>query len=160
MARIALFVIGALLVAGAARGQEFRSFNPIPTAGRLPAGAKLVDAKPVDPEAIKRAAEGFAANWNRGSTGEALAEGFYDATRFQDAMVANVPRDARLVLESVRGIQTLQQMEKDDGARGRVRISIVSATLATRIQFNDATQGFVDIPGVNEVILEVTERIR
>lgn len=160
MARITPFVIGALLIAGAAHGQEFRPFNPIPTAGRLPAGAKIVDAKPVDPEAIKRAAEGFAANWNQGNTGEALAEGFYDASRFQDAMVSNVPRDARLVLESVRGVQTLQQVEKDDAAQGRIRISTVSATLATKIQFNDAAQGFVSIPGVNEVILEVTERVR
>ena len=160
MARITPFVIGALLVAGAAHGQEFRPFNPIPSAGRLPAGAKIVDAKPVDVEAIRRAAESFAATWNQGNTGESLAEGFYDATRFQDAMVANVPRDARLVLESVRGVQTLQQVEKDEGAQGRIRISTVSATLATRIQFNDAVQGFVNVPGVNEVILEVTERVR
>lgn len=149
-----------MLGIAAAHAQEWRSIRPIATAGPLPAGAKRVETKPIPVPAIRQAAEQFAAAWNQSSGDDTLSANFYDASRHRDAMVTGVPRDAKLVLESVRGVQTLQQFETIDAVHGRVRVSTVSATLSTRLQFNDPGQGFVSVPGVNEVLLEVMEPLQ
>ena len=150
----------AMVLAVQAQAQEWRTIKPIATRGPLPAGARVVENKPVPPAEIQRAAEKMTADWNRSDATSSLSADFYDATRHQDAMITKVPRDARLVLESVRGVQTLQQYETLDPTYGKVRVSTVSATLSTRIQLNDAAQGYASVPGVNEVLFEVMEPLK
>ena len=67
-----------------------------------------------------------------------------------------VPRDAILSVQSVQGIQTLQQylMPADEGED---LVSIVSATVRTQLEFNNPSTGFVRLPGVNEFVLQVTQ---
>jgi hypothetical protein len=145
----------------AASAQEMRRFNPIPAPGPLPPGAQRVErVAPVDTRLVRAAVERIAATWNAGDLDPLVSDSYYDKSRFRDAMVTEVPRDAHLRVESIGGIQTLDQMLVDDPAGGRLRVSTVSVTAGTRIQLNDPTSGFVAAPGTNELILEVTERLQ
>ena len=68
-----------------------------------------------------------------------------------------VPRDAKLRIQSVQGIQTLQQYIKPGSGTSRGElVSIVSATVRTQLEFNSSTAGFVSRTGTNEFLLEIT----
>lgn len=153
-AALLLLVCPAFLAA-----QELRQFNPIPTPARVPPGAEVVAPSAIDPGAVRGAVERLAANWNVSDLGETVSDSYYDKSRFRDAMITEVPRDARMRVESMGGIQTHQQMLVDDPAGGRLRISTVTVTAQTRLELNDPTEGFVRVPGTNEIILEVVEKI-
>lgn len=143
-----------------ASAQEMRRMNPIATPAAVPAGAEVVAApKPIQAAATKTAVEQLAGKWNVSDLGAALSENFYDKSRFMDAMVTSVPRDTRMRVNSVGGVQTIQQMIVDDPQGGKLRISTVTATAATQLELNDPAQGFVRVPGTNEILFDVIERI-
>ena len=83
-----------------------------------------------------------------------LADSFYDKSRLLDVMDTQVPRDARLSIQSIQGIQTLQQYRVPDAGGRDSLVSIVSATVRTQLEFN-STNGFVRLPGTNEFLLKV-----
>ncbi len=141
-------------VCGAQAG-EFRAFKPIPAPGAAPKGAKPVaELEPIDPARAGEAAGEVFNAWNNGSLEKHLANDFYDKSRLLDAMDEKVPRDARVRVMSVRGVQTLQQYQ-----RGNEIISTISVTANTQIEFNDAQRGFRRLEGVNEYILRITEEV-
>ncbi|MBV1929606.1 MAG: hypothetical protein KUG81_08870 [Gammaproteobacteria bacterium] len=156
-------VVGALFmsIAGPMQARQFRQMTPI--AGPLAETANLpVNAAPVarlqplsrgDVEPMVRQ---VISQWNGGSMEAMLADSFYDKSRLLDVMDTQVPRDARLSIQSIQGVQTLQQYKVPDvdGGRGNL-VSIVSATVRTQLEFN-STAGFVRLPGTNEFILKVT----
>lgn len=158
--RMTLCLAAIVALVGEASANGFRTLNPVATPGKLPPGARIVETVPVDARKVSEAARLYAEGWNSGDAKVAPAADYHDGERWKEAMVTSVPRDARLRLESVRSVQTVQQLVVNDPKLGPLRVSTVAATLATRLQFNDPIQGFVSVPGVNEVVLEITEEIK
>jgi len=144
---------------------QIRSFDKIPSRAaeerNLPDGAALVGRVfPVPIEEVEAAAQALVDSWNDPSKiDEIFAKGKFDQQRFERAMITEVPRDARLELESVRSVQTLKQIIVFDEGDGYQRVSTVSATLSTRLIVNDIDVGFVNVFGLNEVRFQVTEAL-
>ena len=151
-----------LLLTNPVQSRQFRSVVPIATPDRtesaLPDGARAVD-KPeqLDRSKVKAAVDQVLSKWNTGEMEETLSDQFFDRTRLTDVVDNVVPRDATLRVQSVQGVQTLQQYVMPSDA-GDSRVSIVSATVRTQLEYNDPESGFVAVPGVNEFILKVTEK--
>ena len=154
------YVLMALLIAST-NAQEMRQVRRIPTpttAKERPPNAKAVKAiKPISPDTLRAAMNEFADSWNGEEMGEMIDDSFFDSSRLGDAMIAEVPRDAKLRLLSVRGSQVLEQYIAPRNEGGQVRISMVTITADTQIEFNNASNGFVRIPGSNEFLIEVRE---
>ncbi len=156
---IAISIVGLLPDTGAT--QEMRAINPIPTPAPLPPGTtRVASPQPLDPGGVRVNVEQFMSKWNDGDLGGMIAENFYEKSRFEDAMLTNVPRDARVKVQGIGGVQTMQQVVVDDPAGGRVRVTTGSAMVRTQIEFNDPKQGFVKVPGTNEVIFEIIQKER
>lgn len=141
---------------------QMRSFEAIPSAERdrsdLPDGSALItNPDPIPRGEVSEAAEELADAWNGPGLSGLISEAKFDKSRFERAMITEVPRDASLTLESVRGVQTLNQSIQPDGRGGFNVVSTVSATISTRLTANDPTAGFVNAPGVNEIVFQVTE---
>jgi hypothetical protein len=157
MAGIALAIVS--LFPGVIGAQEMRTINLIATPAPLPPGAERVAApKPIDVGTVKANVEEFMSKWNAGDLGGMISDNFYEKSRFQDSMLSNVPRDARLQVEGMGGVQTLRQIVVDDPAGGRMRITTGSVTVKTQIEMNDPNQGFVKVPGTNEIIFEMIQK--
>ncbi len=149
----------ASLFPGMIGAQEMRAVNPIATPAPLPPGAERVAApKPLDAGTVRSNVEEFTAKWNAGDLGGVISDNFYEKSRFQDSMLSNVPRDARLKVEGMGSVQTFQQVVVDDPAGGRMRVTTGSVTVKTQIELNDPKQGFVRVPGTNEFIFEMIQK--
>lgn len=150
------------LFAMPAESAEMRQFNaiqsPAQVASLLPVGATPVtNIQPVPPAAIERTIRQFAAAWNTPDVNNFIAADFFDKSLFGDAFANKVPRDATLRVQSIQGIQTLQQALVTAPSGERQLISTVVATANTQIEFNDPTLGFVSLTGTNDYFLEVVE---
>lgn len=143
-----------------AQSQEMRRFNRIVTplaAPTLPPGARAVtSARPVSRAKVESAVQQIAASWNTPLLESLLAENFYDKRRLMDSLSTVVPRDAKLRVLAIQGIQTLNQYMQA-GAQGEQLVSRVSVTLRTQVEFNDPHDGFRRLEGDNEVVLLVFE---
>lgn len=144
------------------QARQFRIINIIKShensGVELPEGVvEVSDVQPIERELVDRLAREALAKWNTPEMADTLAEDFFDKSRWMDNMSTIVPRDAKLRVQSVQGIQTLQQyiVPETEGGPGDV-VSIVSATIRTQIEFNDPEQGFITLPGVTEFILKIT----
>jgi len=141
--------------------RQFRLMNPIATPegvdSHLPAAAKPVeDVQPLSRQQVEPLLRKVIEQWNTGEMSATLSDQFYDKSRLMDVVNTGVPRDAKLRIQSIQGIQTLQQylMPVDNGRHSLV--SIVSATARTQLEFNSST-GLTRLPGTNEFILKVTQ---
>ncbi|MDF1719397.1 MAG: hypothetical protein P1U65_01855 [Minwuia sp.] len=160
-----LLVILALILfcaATVAEARELRRLNRIQTpdqsAALLPTGAvRIARVNPVPRAEVERFLDAFARDWNSGNQGGYVADDFVDRARLAENQDIRVPRDAVLKVQAVQGVQTLQQarLTADDGER-RI-VSTVSATVRTRIEFNDQTLGFVVLTGTNDFLMEFQE---
>lgn len=152
-----------LLTAASTQARQFRIIQPIATPENvndaLPDGARPVESvQPVTREQLEPHLRKLFQDWESGQIDEHLAEDFWDSQRLLDTLDVVVPRDANLRLQSIQGIQTLSQyMQQDAETGGDERVSIVSATVRTQLEFNTPGGGFIRRPGVNEFILQVTE---
>ncbi len=162
---ILLMAVGGsfLAVTDSADARQFRRIVPI----AAPVKIRSVlpdDAVPVKTlqqlgrEDVKAAVNQVLSKWNTGELEQVLSKDFFDRSRLTDAVDTIVPRDATLRVESIQGVQTLQQyiMPADDG---NTRVSIVSATVRTQLEFNASDGSYVRLPGVNEFILKVTQPV-
>lgn len=145
-----------------AEARELRRLNRIQTpdqsAALLPTGAvRIARVNPVPRAEVERFLDAFARDWNSGNQGGYVADDFVDRARLAENQDIRVPRDAVLKVQAVQGVQTVQQarLTTDDGER-RV-VSTVSATVRTRIEFNDQTLGFVVLTGTNDFLMEFQE---
>ena len=86
-----------------------------------------------------------------------LADNFYDKSRLADALTTNVPRDARLRVVAIQGMQTLNQYLQNTPSGVEQRVSRVSVTVSTQVEYNDPQSGFRHLDGSNEYILRITE---
>lgn len=157
-----LLVSLLFLSADGSQARQFRHIVPIassekPTAN-LPEGAIPVDQViQLDRDEVEPLLREVLEEWNGSGMAGTLAEEFYDNSRLMDAMDTIVPRDAKLRLQSIQGIQTVQQYILPDQVGDRDKmISIVSATARTQVEFESPGTGFVRLPGINEFILKVT----
>jgi hypothetical protein len=142
--------------------QEARQLNRIATpqaAPKLPPGARVVSAlRPVKVAWVDAAVQELAASWNTPQLRPLLTDNFYDKDRLLDALNAQVPRDAKLRVLGVQGIQTLSQYLLKNPAGTEELVSRVSVTVRTQVEFNDPRTGFQRLDGTNEFILRVVER--
>ena len=156
---IILLVIGHIATLQA---RQFRQIIPIvspqaPTSN-LPVGAVPVNqVTQLDRGLVESSLRKVLDQWNKAGMAETLTKEFYDSSRLMDAMDTIVPRDAKLRLQSIQGIQTLQQyvVPGSDGERGEM-VSVVSATARTQLEFEQPGTGFIKRPGINEFILEIS----
>lgn len=158
-----MFVAGffAMAALGAA-AQEFRALQPIRTpASRPPEGAVRVSPPvPVPRERVEAAVRQVMAAWNTPELTRHLGASFPEKSRLADAVASQVPRDAQLRILSVQGVQLLDQhdLPPDAGRRFRLRVSLVSVTVRTQVEFNDAA-GFQALDGTNDYVIEVKEAL-
>ena len=144
-------------LAVAVTASEFRRIRRIAVPERVAAGQTTVAEPEAVPRAlVKQAVERVVAAWNTQGLRKVLAPSFFDRSRLQDRMDTDVPRDATLRVLSIHGAQTLAQRVTENAQGRALRISTVSATVRTQIEFNDPRDGFRRIPGTNELILEIT----
>jgi hypothetical protein len=151
----------AALLAAPADARQFRGFAPIAEpesrAAAMPPAARATTTRALPRDTVEHAVREVIASWNTAQMDEFLAAEFNDRTRLLDALDTRAPRDASLRVQSVQGIQTLQQVEVPgaDGARGQI-VSLVSATVRTQLEFTSAQGALVRRPGVNEFILKIS----
>jgi hypothetical protein len=156
-----VIMISILLISNGVMAQPMRGFDPIPT----PKKATEEETKTTDiQESVPRvemegAVEDVAQAWSKGDVSEKISDDFDQKERFNTSMQLNVPRDTQMQVESIRGVSTLNQtiIKGPDGRKRRV--STVSATVNTRLMLNDASNGFVGVPGQNEITFEVIEEL-
>ena len=162
-ARLLIVAVLCALMAGAVQARGFRTMVSFSAADDSTTPA---DAQPLAPgseiprsvavESLTR----IVAQWNTPAMQAALSERFFDAAKFGDNLAENLPRDATLRIQAIRGVQTLSQRTEQDSVTGAVNnVSIVSVTAQTQLEFSSTSQGFVRRSGVNEFILEITEAI-
>lgn len=154
--------LAALVLATPAGSQEFRAFRRIPTPRRAAPGTATAapPAAPVDRPVVDAAVAQLAKAWTNRKLDDQLAESFQQRDRLRETSELRVPRDATMQVESTRNVQTLSQ-RLETGPDGRTsRVSVVTATVATRLICNDPTAGFVQVPGENEVVFEIVEEVR
>lgn len=151
-----------LCLTTAAQARQFRAVRPIATpvaaASALPDGARAVDeVVALSREQVEPAVQRVIESWNRGTLDSQLARGFYDRMRLLDAVDTVAPRNATLRLQSVQGVQTLQQyIEPDPQAPGAERlVTRVSVTARTQLEFVEPGGDFVRRPGTNEFVLSI-----
>lgn len=150
---LVLFSVLAILLPTGGEAREFRQLKTIPTPATLPTGAVAVkDLQPIPRAVLEEGVENIMAHWNTPQLEEVLSEDFYDAQRLEDNVLTYAPRDANIRLLSIRGHQLLQQYRQDEN-----RISRVSVTVGTQVEFESPAQGFQTRQGTIELILKVTE---
>ncbi len=141
---------------------EFRMLNPIRTPDTaLPEGAKEVDQiRPVDRELVRLIMEKLLSAWNGPELTKLLSDTFFDKLRLEFKLT-EIPRDAKLRLLGLQGMQTLSQhIQKNDKTGSKDVVSRVSVTARTQIEFNDLQSGFQRIPGVNEYVIQVKQKLK
>ncbi len=159
---VALAALLAMTQANTVLGREFRTMNTVNAAASLPEGARAVEQfEPVAQELVHKAVSQLMASWATPEMQAYLSKDFYDKQRLEDVIDTLVPRDADVRIMAVQGIQTLQQHEEavpgDPAARQRV--SRVSVTVRTQLEYNDASGVLVTLPGTTEYILKFKEII-
>ena len=158
-----LLICIMVLTSMVASARQFRSAKPIATPAattfQLPEGARPVDEiVPLSREQVTPALNEVIEAWNGAALEQTLSDDFYDASRLNYALDNIAPRNARLELQSIEGVQTLQQYIEDDPDRaGRERlVNRVSVTARTQIEFENAQGAFQRRSGVNEYLLKIT----
>jgi len=156
-------VLTALVAAGVVaptEAREFRALKPVDAAAQLPEGAQPVEQfEPVAQEIVHKAVEQLMSSWATPEMQDYLSKDFYDKQRLEDVIDTLVPRDAQIRILSIQGIQTLQQYEEavpGDPAASQ-RVSRVSVTVRTQLEFNDSNGMLVIQPGTTEYILKFRE---
>lgn len=104
----------ASLGASALWAAEMRQFNAIRTpanvASLLPVGAEPVaEVAPVAVGVVAKAVREFAAAWNTPAVFNMITDDFVDKSILQNSTATNIPRDAKLKILAIQGVQTLQQ---------------------------------------------------
>ncbi len=157
-----LLVCSVLLATVVPAFAQFRSFTPIASpeheAKAIPDGTVPVEKViPVPRALVEPKLEAIIDKWNTPQMADTLAEEFFDRSRLLDTVNTEVPRDAKLRFQSLQSVQTLQQYRVPSATPlVSERVSLVSATARTQLEFNDGN-GLVRVPGTNEYILKITQ---
>lgn len=164
-AALGVLLAAVLLAAAPAAARQFREINPVPTpdgaGAALPEGAVAVERpRPMTREEIEPLVRKVMAAWNTSELDSHLAEGFHDRSRLSDAVDTVAPRDAKLRVLSIQGVQTLGQFVQPDPDGGGERlVTRVSVTVRTQLEFNSPAGGFQRREGLNEYVLRITRTV-
>ena len=145
------------LVATTGYAQEFRSIRPIPTPPPVRAEAKGSVFRPVAREQVESAINGLFAAWNTPQLMEHLSAQFYGQTRLPDTLAVAMPRDATIRVLGLEAWDTLDQEvvpARPDGLLVGIR-STVAVRVRSQLEFNDPEEGFQNLEGVNQYVLEI-----
>ena len=158
---LVLFVAVVLIVPPDLAAQELRPINLIPAPTRLKSDGKTIE-KPIAPRTglIRDNVQEALKTWNNGDISSSLTDNFYDKSRFGDAMQTSIPRDARLRVMDMGSMQILEQKIVKDPDGSQRRVTLGSVEVNSQIEFNDNKNGFVRVPGKNEIIYEISEKIK
>lgn len=147
------------------QSRDFRAFNPIATPA-IPA-LRLSSPRLVPREVVEKAVRDITNAWNSGRLDAYLDRDFANGYRLEDVFRFTLPRDAKLVVLSIRSVSVLDQQLRLDNTTTATKpnqpasvvsvVSLVSAIVETQIEFLDGRTGFVRLPGSNEFTLRVTE---
>ncbi len=144
-----------------AQAQEVRQINRIATpmaVTNAPPGTRAVTSmRPVSAARVEDAVKKIADAWNTPNLEPMLADSLYDKSRLTDALLTKVPRDAKLRVLAIQSMQTLSQHLQNTASGMEQRVSRVSVTARTQIEYNDPQTGFQRLDGTNEFILLITE---
>lgn len=155
-----LIVAGSFTQGGIA--SEFRSRIPIRTPARPPEGAVRVSTvQPVDPRLVEDAVRKLYAayGYSTGAIAGMLAPSFPDRSRLLNTINQRVPRDARLRVLGIQSIRTLDQFLRTDAASGaEERVSTVTATVRSQLEYNDRDVGFQRLEGTIEYLFRVKQK--
>lgn len=157
-----IFLVGGSISDLSARGfREAERIQKPPAAGTLkkikpPAQDIIAQLPPFDKKAVQKAVHELASAWNEGTLSEYLDPGFYNKEKLLDAISKSVPSDATLRILNVRNVKQLKESVQQTG-KAVERISSVSATVETQIEFDDPLTGFQRLPGTSEFIFMITE---
>ncbi|RLA43705.1 MAG: hypothetical protein DRR04_08740 [Gammaproteobacteria bacterium] len=151
----------ALILVAPASAREFRTLKQIRSSSLVPEGASTVQQFiSVDKRLINQAVDQIMEQWSTPQMQAYLSKDFYDASRLEDVIDTLVPRDAIVRILAVSGVQTLQQYHEQEPATGMdVRVSRVSVTVRTQLEYNDPNTGLVRLPGTTEYILKFREEM-
>ncbi len=140
---------------------EFGGFNPIavPESG-VAGGAPVEVMQPVDPRLVHKAVAQLVETYNLQGLENFLSPTFFNRSRLLDNIGNQIPRDARLRVLSIQGIQTLNQSIRRQEGQTPLRVSTVSVTVRTQLQFNNPTTGFDRRDGTNEWIFTVYQVVK
>jgi hypothetical protein len=142
-----------------ARGfRQYRQIASPAKARKLPKGAKAVEKTIAIPEQVlAKAIRQIMASWNKNGFAANLDKDLYNRRRLLDNMDDDVPPDARIRVIAIRGVRIVQQYTTPNATVGKqdVLTCIVSATVRTQIEYNDAKKGFQRIDGTNQYILRI-----
>lgn len=151
----------ALMIPAQSDAQEMRSINPISTPARLHVGGEVVQQPaPLNVGGVRSNVENFFNKWNNGDVTNMLSDNYYDKTRLGDAMQTNIPRDSKLKIVSIGSVQTLEQRIVTDPDGSRRKVTLGSVNVNSQVEYNDPNKGFVRVPGMNEIVFEMSEKIR
>lgn len=154
MRTILLVTVATLALAVSAQAREMRGFNQINAPRANPDGMNTVEqVQPVSRELAEKALREVLEAWNKGNLESKLDDNFFEKRRLPDYVDSYAPRDAKIRLQSVQGVQTLQQFRNEDDGKLMSRISV---TANTQVEFSHPTRGFQRLSGINEYILKVT----
>lgn len=149
-------LLAVLVTADSASTREFRSISAIPRATLMPDGATPVrEIVPIKRKDVDRAVRDLTSSWNSPQLSNNLGDDFYDRTRLSDNIASLLPRDASLRVLSLQSQQTIGQYVMN----GK-RVSRLSVTVQTQIEFNDPVQGFRRFPGTVEMVVSVEEDLK
>lgn len=141
--------------------QEMRSINPVATPARLKvAGEPVKQIVPLDTEKVRSNVENLFKTWNNGDVTNMLSDNFYDKARFSDAMQTNIPRDSKITVMGMGSVQTLEQRIVTDPDGTKRKVTLGSVNVNSQVEFNDSNKGFVRVPGTNEIVFEMSERLK
>ena len=164
---VVLAALAAPLTMDGSSGVAARSFRDDDRIARPPTGRPGTTARPpvaagpvvpVNPQLVRKAVFQIAAAWNGQGLGKYLDQSkFYDKRRLLDVITRDVPRNARMRVLTVGGVNTLtQRVEKR--ADGTYLVSVVTASVSLQVEFNNPQTGFQRLQGRNEWTLEVVEK--
>jgi hypothetical protein len=142
-------------------GQEMRSINLISTPAKLKKEGQIVQQPiPLDTEKVRSSVELTFNAWNNGDIGNVLSDNFYEKSRFGDAMQTNIPKDSKVKIMGMGSVQTLEQRIVTDPDGTKRKVTLGSVNVNSQVEFNDPNKGFVRVPGTNEIVFEMSEKIK
>ncbi len=155
------FLFCILILSSEVFGQEMRAINPISTPARLKiSGENVQQPTPLNVENVRSNVENLFNTWNNGDVTNKLSDNFYDKTRFGDAMQTNIPRDSKVKVMGMGSVQTLEQRIVTDPDGSKRKVTLGSVNVNSQVEFNDPGKGFVRVPGTNEIVFEMSEKIK
>ena len=151
-----ILLLMTTMLSSATMAGQFRSFNPIDKAQRVPHGFQLVDTvTPLNQELIEHAIRLVASKFRTPELRNFLSERFVNADRLVDEIQSNLPFDSVLRITAIRGTQILTQYARTT-EKGHTELqSMVSAVVSSQLEVSDPVGGLQVFENTSEWLVEL-----